>query len=149
MRTTFIFALCLLAYINTKAQSNEIVGYWLTADKTSQIRIFKATNGKYYGEICWILEFAKYPNLDSHNPDPEKRNQSKLGLRLLNSFVYSADDNNWNSGTIYDPDNGKTYDCFMWFEDDPNKLRIKGYVMGMHLLGRETTWIRESGLRKD
>jgi hypothetical protein len=35
----------------------------------------------------------------------------------------------------------------MWFDGNKNMLKIKGYVMGMRFLGRETTWKRENPLR--
>jgi len=28
----------------------------------------------------------------------------------------------------------------MWFEGDPEVLIIKGYVLGMKFIGRQTTW---------
>jgi uncharacterized protein (DUF2147 family) len=43
---------------------------------------------------------------------------------------------------------GKTYDCYMWFEgNDFENLKIKGFVMGMRFLGRETNWKREAEKR--
>ena len=36
----------------------------------------------------------------------------------------------------------------MWFEEDLNTLHIKGYVMGMKFVGRQTLWTRENELRK-
>ena len=149
MKTTLIVILSLFAYVGLNAQSDKIVGYWLTAEKTSQVKIFKATNGKYYGKVFSIEDPESRKELDSNNPDPEKRKEKKIGLRLLNSFEYNEKENTWENGTIYDPDNGKTYDCYMWFEDDPDKLQIKGYVLGMRMLGRETTWYRDKGPREE
>ncbi len=48
-----------------------------------------------------------------------------------------------DGGSIYDPKNGKTYDCYAWFEDgDFNNLYIKGYVAGIKALGRKTIWTK-------
>lgn len=69
-------------------------------------------------------------------------------MQILKGFKYNSNSQQWEKGTIYDPDTGKTYDCYMWFEDDPNVLKIKGYVLGMRFLGRETTWTKEEGLRQ-
>jgi uncharacterized protein (DUF2147 family) len=132
-----LFALFLSLPSLVNAQENKIVGTWWNNDQTAHIRIFQATNGKFYGKIEWMEHPEK---LDINNPDESKRNQPRMGLQILNGFKYDQAKNQWNSGTIYDPDNGKTYDCFMWFEDDPDLLILKGYVMGMKFIGRETTW---------
>jgi len=37
----------------------------------------------------------------------------------------------------------------MWFEDsEKNKLYLKGYILGMKMLGRKTTWTREKNKRE-
>jgi len=48
----------------------------------------------------------------------------------------------------YDPDNGKTYDCYMWFKDNDNIMTLKGYVLGMKFVGRAEDWARETELKK-
>ncbi|MBU8892965.1 MAG: DUF2147 domain-containing protein, partial [Bacteroidales bacterium] len=100
--------------------ADNVLGYWLTQDGDSQIKIFKAKNGKYYGDIKWLDE----PNeedgtakVDDENPEPELQSRPILGLQLLKSFNYDEKDKEWVDGTIYDPKEGKTYKCFMWFED--------------------------------
>ena len=137
----FFLGLSLFTGLLSFSQSDDVLGYWLTEKGTSQIRIFKATNGKYYGEVAWLKEDPE--KKDINNPDEKLRDVKLMGLRILNSFKYDSGKKQWNEGTIYDPDNGKTYDCYMWFEDDPNVLKIKGYVLGMKFLGRETTWTKE------
>lgn len=122
------------------AQESSILGTWLNADETAHVRIFKATNGKYYGKIEWLKEDPE--KLDVNNPDPEKQKEKVMGLQILKGFTYDAGKKQWTGGTVYDPDNGKTYDCYMWFENDSDVLSIKGYVMGMKFVGRETKWKR-------
>ena len=141
-----LLVLVLVAKFNADAQSDEIVGVWLTDEGKSQIRIFKATNDKYYGEIAWMRDDPQ--KKDTNNPDLSLRDRPLMGLRILNGFSYNNDKNYWEGGTIYDPDNGKTYDCFGWFEDDKKTLQLKGYVLGMKFIGRTTTWTREEAIRK-
>jgi uncharacterized protein (DUF2147 family) len=43
----------------------------------------------------------------------------------------------WEDGTIMDPDNGKVYDCKLWVED--GKLKVRGYVA---FFFRTQTWVR-------
>jgi uncharacterized protein (DUF2147 family) len=136
----FTFTLLTFLFTSLVAQENRVVDKWFNEDETAHIRVFKATNGKYYGKIEWLKEDPD--RLDVNNPDVDKQKEPLLGLMILAGFVYEDGKDKWNKGTIYDPDNGKTYDCYMWFEDDPDVLCIKGYVLGMKFIGRETKWKR-------
>ena len=146
----FILSLVLVTASVYCQSSDKIKGYWLTEKGTSQVQIYKATNGKYYGKIVWLEEPNENgaPKKDKENPDEKLKNRPLLELLLLKSFQFDNDDNEWESGTIYDPESGKTYDCYMWFEDgNHNQLKIKGFVLGMRFIGRETTWMREPAKR--
>ncbi len=151
MKKCIVLFLLSFIYLGLAAQdANQIVGYWLTQDGDSQVRIFKATNGKYYGKIVWLEEPNEEdgtPKIDDENPNENLRGQPLMGLRLLNGFEYDKDDEEWEDGTIYDPTNGNTYKCYIWFEDKPEVLHLKGYV-GVSLLGREVKWTREENLRE-
>jgi uncharacterized protein (DUF2147 family) len=127
-------------------QADQLVGIYLTGEKSSQVRIFKATDGKYYGKVEWIRD--EPDKLDVNNPDENLQKNKVWGLIILKGFHYNEDKNRWEGGTIYDPDNGKTYDAFMWFDEDNINLYLKGYVLGMKFIGRETLWVREMELRK-
>jgi uncharacterized protein (DUF2147 family) len=137
--TALIFIINLVAP-SLLAQESDIVATWWNAEKTSHIRVFKATNGKYYGKIEYLKENPD--RYDVNNPDENMRNQPLLGLLILKGFTYDEDRKQWVNGTIYDPDNGKTYDCYMWFDEAPDILYIKGFVLGMRFLGRETQWTK-------
>lgn len=149
-----LFSLLAFAFLATtmiSAQADKVLGFWLTEKGTSQVEIYKNSQGKYYGKISWLEELNENgkPKVDDENPDPALQNRPILGLPLLLAFEYDKKDKEWQNGSIYDPDNGKTYDCYMWFEDgDNNTLEIKGYVMGMRFLGRTTTWKREEDRNK-
>jgi uncharacterized protein (DUF2147 family) len=137
----------LLVFLITPAfsQADNVIGYWLTEEGDSQIQITKNASGKYYGKIVW-MENDIDAN-DDQNPNPKLKNRKIMGLQILSNFNYEAEDKEWIDGTIYDPNNGNTYDCYVWFENNNNELKIKGFVMGMRFLGRETTWKRENNLR--
>lgn len=141
-----LLVLLLIAKFYSSAQSDDVIGVWLTYEEKSQIRIFKATNGKYYGKIEWLKEDKN--EKDSNNPDLSLRDKPLMGMTILKGFSYNENKGQWDGGTIYDPKNGKTYDCYMWFEDDRQKLEIKGYVLGMKFIGRTTTWKREEAIRE-
>lgn len=148
MKKVFFSAVLLFAFTAlTFSQANKITGVWITASDSSSVEIVKHTNGKYIGKINWLMEPLNEngkPKVDDNNPDPAKRNQPIMGLKLLRSFEYNAKKDRWENGKIYDPDNGKLYDCYGWFEDgNTDVLYLKGYVMGMKFLGRETVWKRK------
>lgn len=145
MKRIFASVLILLFAVKVMAQKAEsIVGVWWNDKKTSKIEI-KEVKGEYVGTVIYINP-DKYvngqPEKDYNNPDPNLRSRSRLGLQILSGLKYVAKDNQWQNGRIYDPDNGKTYDCYAWFDKDLNTLYLKGYVVGIKWLGRSTTWTR-------
>ena len=136
----------LLAALFVSAQNaDKVLGVWLTQDGDSKVTITKDAKGKFNGEITWLkdpLNDQGKPKLDDKNPDKKLQKEPIIGLNLLKGFKYDKDDNQWVDGTIYDPNNGKTYKCLMWFDSDPNKLSVKGYI-GFAIIGREVVWTRD------
>lgn len=125
------------------AQANRIEGTWITEKGTSSVEVKKATDGTFGGKINWLEEPNEdgKPKVDKENDDPQLAKRPIMGLPLLTGFKYDSKKDQWTDGSIYDPDNGKTYDCYAWFEDgNYNVLYIKGYVAGIKALGRKTVW---------
>ncbi|MBE9480877.1 MAG: DUF2147 domain-containing protein [Bacteroidetes bacterium] len=143
MVTLMIFAITGLNAQNQKA--TDIEGVWLNEDTDAHVEIYKI-DGKYFGKIIWLRdpidEETGKPKKDKNNPDESLQDQLTLGLKILNDFVFDGDDE-WEDGTIYDPKNGKTYSCYIKFEDENNlnKLKIRGYI-GISWFGRTTYWTR-------
>lgn len=128
----FGLALALTAKAQTKA--GDILGTWLSEDKDGKILIYQQGD-RFFGKVVW----GKDGNLkDDQNPDPKLRSRGRIGLVILQDFVY--DDGAWEDGTIYDPTSGKTYSCTMKLKDRQH-LSIRGYI-GISLLGRSTVWTR-------
>jgi uncharacterized protein (DUF2147 family) len=138
------FALILLTVvavsINAKAQTDKIEGLWYNDVKSAKIQITKESNGKFYGKVVWLKEPLKNgkPKVDEMNTDEKLRSRPRLGLPVLADFVKDGD-NKYTGGTIYDPNNGKTYSCKMTCKGET--LDIRGYI-GISLFGRTTTWSR-------
>ncbi|HEU0064660.1 MAG TPA: DUF2147 domain-containing protein, partial [Flavisolibacter sp.] len=116
-----------------------IEGFWFNDTKEAKIQIYKSSDGKFYGKIVWLKEPLKNgkPKIDEKNSDRVLQKKPLVGLIILKGF--QADDNTYTEGTIYDPDNGKTYDCKMNYHG--KKLSIRGYI-GISLFGRTTVWER-------
>jgi uncharacterized protein (DUF2147 family) len=145
-----IVLLMVLGVLQLQAQADRVVGYWLTEKKTSQVEIYKTPAGTYEGKLVWLNEPNDengQPKKDKDNPNAALKSRPLKGVVLLKDFKYDSSSKEWKSGTIYDPESGKTYDAFMWF-DDNNTLKIKGFVLGMRFMGRSTAWSREAQLRR-
>ena len=112
------------------------------AERNKNRKLFKKFAGQ--GFMCnnyghSYSRFVPAPPLDENNPDPKKRTQKRLGMVIMNNFVFDGDDT-WEDGTIYDPKNGKTYSCKAE-RDAKGNLDIRGYF-GISLLGRTTHWTK-------
>lgn len=124
------------------AQKDKIEGVWWNNEKSAKIEIYRAAaDKKFYGKIVWLKEPNKdgKPKVDEKNPNAKKRNTPLMGYPVLKGFVVD-DEDTYDGGTIYDPKNGKTYDCKITYRNQ-NELGIRGYV-GVSMLGRTTTWTR-------
>jgi uncharacterized protein (DUF2147 family) len=122
------------------AQQENVEGVWFNDTKEAKIQIYKGTDGKLYGKIIWLKEPLRNgkPKLDDNNPDKKMKRQPVAGLVILKGFT--KDGNQYVDGSIYDPDNGKTYDCKMTYKGGKT-LAIRGYI-GISLIGRTTVWER-------
>jgi uncharacterized protein (DUF2147 family) len=155
MKAKFLFITLLLVAFFTPdlfaQEADDILGYWLTQDGDSQVKIFKAKDGRYYGNIKWLktpLREDGSIKLDDENPNEKLSKKQILGIQLLKSFEFDAKKNEWINGTIYDPKSGKTYKCFMWFDEGNDiTLHVKGFI-GFSLIGSRVDWTREEKLRE-
>ena len=130
------------------AEADGILGLWNTPDNDSKIEIFKCGD-KYCGRIAELKEpnytaddkdgIPGQPILDRQNPNPALRTLPLLGLPLMQGFTYSGG-NVWEGGMIYNPDNGKSYQCKITLSA-PNRLEVRGFI-GFSLFGRTSVWSR-------
>lgn len=124
--------------------ADDILGVWLNEDEDAHIKITNE-DGKYFGEIIWLKdpidEETGKPKLDDENVDESLQSRPVLGLMLLLNFEFDGEDE-WENGKIYDPNNGKTYSCYIEFKDETkNLLKVRGYI-GFSMIGRTTYWTR-------
>ncbi len=121
--------------------AQEVTGKWKsiddeTGEAKSIIEIYKK-DGKVYGKIVEILnkdrQDAKCEECDGAN-----KNKPILGMVIMNGLEKDGDE--YNGGTILDPQSGKEYKCLIELEN-ANKLKVRGYI-GFSLLGRTQYWNR-------
>ncbi len=138
--------------------ANAIVGVWMTEEKDAHAEIYteKQDDGtvKYFGKLIWLSEplyedddpEAGKPRRDRNNPEEDLQNKPIKGLVFLKGFTFDKGDGYWSGGTIYDPNNGKTYKSQMKLEAKDGVpggevLNIRGYI-GIPALGRTTVWTK-------
>jgi uncharacterized protein (DUF2147 family) len=108
------------------------VGKWTTIDdnsgkKKSIVELYKYED-KLYGRITYL-----YPREGrEENPKCKKctgdlKDQPLVGLKLVRYMSWDGEE--WEGGTIVDPETGKVYSCKMWLDEGkPDVLNVRGYV---------------------
>ncbi len=146
----FVLLAMLLLPVSIMFASDEddILGIWDTPEKDCKIEIFRCRD-RYCGKIVWLKEpyypaddkggMAGMTVVDRENPDPNLRRRPLVGLQLMTDLTY-AGKGRWEKGTIYNPDNGKTYRCKMTLFS-PGRLEVRGFI-GIPLLGGTSVWTR-------
>ena len=130
------------------ANADDVLGAWLTQKGNSKVTIYKCgkNNDRFCGRITWLKEpnypagdpEAGQPKHDRENPDASQRSRAIMGMNLVWGFKFDGE--KWSEGKIYNPEDGKTYSCYMELVA-PNKLKVRGYV-GVSLLGKAVEWTR-------
>lgn len=134
------FLLSLVAKITATAQAaDQIERTWYNERLTAKIQVYKGQDGKFFGKVVWLkypLMADGRPKINGYSPHPEQRNDPIIGLLILRNFK-KVGKVTYEGGTVYDPENGKTYDCNLTYKG--NKLLVRGYV-GFSMFGKTTTW---------
>ena len=136
-------ALFLMTGVASAEEADAVLGQWYTdAEKKDVVVEIYKDNDLYSGKVVWLKnpdEDDGTPKVDDENPDEARRNDPILGMNLVKGFTYKGK-NKWAGGTIYDPNNGKTYKCKMSLKGDD--LKVRGFI-GVALFGRTVHWLRK------
>ncbi|SFF90843.1 DUF2147 domain-containing protein [Pontibacter chinhatensis] len=137
-----LLTLVMLLFLSSAAwaQSLSPIGIWTNEEGKAKFEIYKCGD-KLCGKIVSLKEPLRNgkPKLDENNPDKKLRTKPLIGLPFMKGFEYDGD-NKWDEGTIYDPESGKTYSCYMKMVSK-DKMEVKGYI-GISLIGRTQHWTR-------
>lgn len=120
-------------------------GRWKTIDdntgKATSVVVVKEENGVVSGTIeRLIVEPGEDPNPKCDKCTGDKKDKPVVGMRIL--WDLKKDKKEWSGGTILDPDNGKTYKCYIEVIDGGKRLKVRGYL-GITIFGRTQYWVRE------
>ena len=144
MKTIILALLSMMLFVSPPS-SKSVTGKWKTIDDEtgkakSIVLIYKKTDGKLYGKITQLFRTKD----QDQNPKctkctGNKKNKPIIGMEIITGL--KKDGKEWYADNgILDPAKGKVYDCKLWVdEEDPNKLRVRGYVGWIY---RTQTWKR-------
>lgn len=138
MKRIGLSLIVLMISLFSMAQS-DIIGTWKTIDdetgkEKSIVKIFKATNGKYYGKII-SLKDPKKKNGVCDKCTGDKKNKPLIGMLIIEGL--KKDGKEFSGGTITNPSDGKVYTCTIWREG--NTLKVRGYIGWFY---KTQTWIK-------
>ena len=144
-KTAFLLLLSALLGLGgmVSAQTlDSITGLWKTFDdETNQpaalVQIIEK-NGVFSGTITKLLDTSG-PSTCEKCTDSRK-GKPILGMEILSGFKRTGE--SYSGGQILDPDDGEIYKAEMKLKDQGAKLDLRAYI-GIPLLGRTQTWIRE------
>ena len=120
--------------------AQDVVGKWKLEDGSAIVEVYKQDD-VFNGRIVWLqnpTEADGTPAIDDKNPDSKLRSRQIIGLNMLSGLKQNGSE--YSGGNIYDPGNGKTYNCSMKVEGDV--LKVRGSLDKRGLLGRTMDWFR-------
>jgi len=137
-----LFLSFLFLSLSTFSQVSNIVGEWTTIDdKTGEeksiVRIYKDTNGKYYGKIEKLFK-----NADAKCDQCKDENKDKpiLGMIIITDMKEKGD--KLEGGFILDPASGDKYYVTITYEKSSGKLKLRGSIDKLGMLGRNQFWVK-------
>ena len=139
MKKIIISMVAMLAPL-AAAFAQDVVGKWKLDDGSAIVEVYKQGDA-FNGKIVWLQDPTEpdgSPAVDTNNPDAKLRSRKLIGLNMLSGLKKSGAE--YTGGSIYDPGNGKTYNCSMKVEGDV--LKVRGSLDKKGLLGRTMDWFR-------
>ncbi len=142
MKNLLITLTLLFSFALASAQVGSIVGDWKTIDdKTGEtravVRIYKHTDGLYYGKIIKMFKYADAVCVACEGADKGK---PVLGMTIIRGM--KTDGTVLKEGYVLDPESGKHYYGTISLDAKTGKLKLRGSVDKFGLLGRNQFWVR-------
>ena len=135
-----IFSMIFMLMPLAAAFAQDVIGKWKLEDGSAIVEVYK--NGDAFnGKIVWLNNPNGpdgKPATDRNNPDSNLRGRQLMGLNMLSGL--KASNGEYSGGKIYDPGNGKTYNCSM--KVDGKVLKVRGSLDKKGLIGRTMDWFR-------
>ena len=135
------FLIVLIIVFSISANGQSIIGQWETFDdntnnKKGLVEIYKENN-TYSAKI--IKTFIGPKDATCNYCKGSKKDQPIIGLVIIKNI--KKNNNEFDGGTILDPESGTEYKCYLKLVKD-NKLKVRGFV-GFSVFGRTQYWRRK------
>ncbi len=143
MKPSQVIAAALLVFSATAARADgTAVGLWRsfdddTAEPTAEIRITEDARGELNGVIEKVI--APTPNSVCNLCTDDRKDRPILGLEIIRHEHHVDGKDQWEGGTILDPEDGKVYRARLTLLEGGKKLQVRGYIGPFY---RTQTWIR-------
>jgi uncharacterized protein (DUF2147 family) len=136
-----LFLAFLLCPFLAFSQVNSMVGTWKTIDdKTgeakSMVRIYKETDGKYYGKVESLFQD---PDRKCDKCKGENKDKPIVGMVILTDMKEKGD--KLDGGFILDPASGDKYYVTISREKD-GRLKLRGSLDKLGMIGRNQFWVK-------
>ena len=141
----FLFAASILTLgvnVISSQTTDSIAGSWKTFDddtnQPAAIVLITDKNGLFSGVVTKLLDPSALPSCEKCTD--YRKGKAVIGMEILSGLKKTGDA--YSGGHILDPDDGEIYRAEMKLKDQGTKLDLRAYI-GIPLLGRTQTWIRE------
>ena len=141
----FLFAASILTLgvnVISSQTTDSIAGSWKTFDddtnQPAAIVLITEKNGLFSGVVTKLLDPSALPSCEKCTD--YRKGKAVIGMEILSGLKKTGDA--YSGGYILDPDDGEIYRAEMKLKDQGTKLDLRAYI-GIPLLGRTQTWIRE------
>lgn len=112
--------------------AQSVLGTWKTIDddtgKPKSLVEISVKDGSVSGKIIKLFREPGEeldPICDECTDD--RKDQKVIGMEIIRDMVKDGDE--WDDGTILDPEDGKVYSCKLWInKENPNVLNVRGYI---------------------
>ena len=145
MKKLLALAMTATASMNVAyATSISPIGYWKTIDDVSGepksiVAIYEGPNHTLVGKV---LKLYQEPDRTCSACEGDLHDKPIAGMVVMMNLKPSGNRTaEWTGGSILDPKNGKSYQCYVKLADGGKKLDVRGYI-GLPLFGRSQTWER-------
>ena len=138
MIKAFTLAISLASASAAAALAASPVGDWKTPEHDGVVHVSECEGGALCGTVVDGADIRSNPTItDMKNQDVAKRSRLMKGLTLFSGVKGGPTE--WSGGSVYNPEDGKTYHGSIKLVDD-NTLKLTGCVIAPFC--KSQTWTR-------
>jgi uncharacterized protein (DUF2147 family) len=119
------------------------VGTWRSIDdatKEPKVEIvLSENNGVIVGKVIKLLRPSAKQDAVCTECTDDRKDKPLLGMEMIRGAKKVEGKNDWEGGTILDPESGKTYRLKLTPVNEGKELEVRGYIA---FFSRMQTWVR-------